>query len=125
MALRWNWSECVGRVEVNHAHGSYVANLYEGNATIIEIWESEDGKQYQLTDFWADRDHMLNCFNDSIYANATYKYTFYYGKFMCEKGGMKRLSKLIKDLTEHADAYADLEIHIIYANKIGGTDNEE
>ena len=114
MSLRWNWDEKVGTCEIKRAwtdkggeikYNLFSVNLYVGNACLIEIWEDEQTDTYQLTGFWADRQHMKNCLGlakgyDSIYTGEERSYTFYKEKlnkldkqmFDCILRGMDNVS---------------------------------
>lgn len=67
MALLWNWNSKCGEATFmdtyNGDNRTYTVNLYEGNAYLIFIREyEEDGKSmYNLSTFWADKEHMKNC----------------------------------------------------------------
>lgn len=59
-------------------------SLYQGNAELIFIYETEDN--YSMVSFWADRDHMKNCLGlnkgtDNIYLDEAgikiIEFTFY------------------------------------------------
>ena len=58
--LTWDWKSKFGEIE----YENYKTNLYKGNAMLIEIWESEDEKQYQIQNFLCDKMHFKNCLKD-------------------------------------------------------------
>ena len=66
MALHWNWSEKCGEatlVQPPLRDGDddrvFTLNLYNGNALLIMIDESEN--TWSMYSFWADKSHMKNC----------------------------------------------------------------
>ncbi len=60
MSLNWNWKDKCGtvRYEVDRGEGrkEFEFSLYNGNAYLIMIHETED--HYTLFSFWADKAHM-------------------------------------------------------------------
>lgn len=74
--LTWDWNESFGYVVEEETHIEHIAGkeverkvefkhkLYEGNAMLIQIWESETDKRYMITNFLCDREHFRNCLKD-------------------------------------------------------------
>lgn len=112
MALHWNWNEKVGKVYCRKVLNSklmndgYWANLYVGNAWLIEIWEEEN--QYQLSNFFADRDHLKNCIKDKCFKGYHAEYYIYTDSIdKLPKGFIELFVKGSKDL------FTSCEIHFI------------
>ena len=59
MALRWEWSDKMGKCKYKNG---YESNLYRGNAYVISIYHYEENGEpyYQLNWFAASKDHMKN-----------------------------------------------------------------
>lgn len=68
MALTWQWDDKCGEAtfmeEVNGIMREHAVTLYNGNALLIMLNEWVDGgeKFYSLAGFFADKEHMRNCF---------------------------------------------------------------
>ena len=72
MALRWEWNECIGELEIED-QGKAKIRVYQGNALAIFLneWESKDGiklseidqdtaQPYKFTDEMAEQIDALN-----------------------------------------------------------------
>ena len=62
MALRWDWNECIGELEIED-QGKAKIRVYQGNALAIFLneWESKDGDSlWSLYNFFADKGHFDN-----------------------------------------------------------------
>lgn len=69
--LTWQWKENVGTLEIEQVRGDetheFTLKLYQGNAFLIVLWEKEleDGREYSLYMFFADKQHLKNCVKNS------------------------------------------------------------
>ena len=68
MSLNWNWNENIGTLKIqqnwedrgeNSGIHEWTLNLYVGNALLIILHETEE--QYNMYNFFIDRDHLKNC----------------------------------------------------------------
>ena len=62
MSLNWEWTDKMGECIYNEEHqpaGSFVCNLYRGNAQIIAVNEYPNGT-YSLAWFSSDKQHLRN-----------------------------------------------------------------
>lgn len=69
MALRWQWEECIGELEIKE-QGKARIRVYQGNALLIFLneWKSENGEDlWSMYNFFADKHHFDNCKNDKDY----------------------------------------------------------
>lgn len=106
--LCWTWDSKCGEME----YGNYTTNLYEGNALMIMIseWTNDDGvDQYQVSGFFADKEHAKNCLglskgHENIYEDCPWKkLTIYRSK--------SRNWKVFTELA--AKAFPGIEIHLL------------
>lgn len=110
--LTWNWNKTVGRVYTRTPHQvaegkeGYWANLYVGNAWLIEIWEN--GDQYQLCNFFADKEHLKNCIKDECFKGYVVEYYFYTDMIPELRKGFLELF-----ITNARKLYGSCEIHIV------------
>ena len=66
MALRWQWDECIGELEIKEQRKAKI-KLYQGNAYVILLneWKNEsEEEQWSMYNFFADKEHFKNCKND-------------------------------------------------------------
>ena len=66
MALRWQWEECIGELEIKEQVKARI-RVYQGNAFAIFLneWEGKDGEQlWSIFNFFADKEHFKNCAKD-------------------------------------------------------------
>ena len=66
MALRWDWDECFGELEIEE-QGDYKIRIYQGNALAIFLneWKNKNGvEQWSMYNFFADKHHFKNCVAD-------------------------------------------------------------
>lgn len=66
MALRWQWEECIGELEIKEQAKARI-RVYQGNAFAIFLneWEGKDGEQlWSMFNFFADKEHFKNCAKD-------------------------------------------------------------
>ena len=69
MALRWQWNECIGELEIENQSKARI-KIYQGNALLIFLneWTSDSGEErYSMYNFFADKHHFNNCKNDKEY----------------------------------------------------------
>ena len=65
MALRWQWNECIGELEIENQ--SCPIKVYQGNALLIFLneWENKEGEHlWSMYNFFADKHHFKNCKDD-------------------------------------------------------------
>lgn len=66
MALRWEWNECIGELEIENQNKARI-KVYQGNALLIFLneWENEKGEtRWSMYNFFADKGHFDNCKKD-------------------------------------------------------------
>ena len=69
MALRWQWEECIGELEIENQNKARI-KVYQGNALLIFLneWTSEKGEErWSMYNFFADKSHFDNCRKDKEY----------------------------------------------------------
>ena len=69
MALRWQWNECIGELEIENQSKAKI-RIYQGNALLIFIneWKNENDEDvYSMYNFFADKHHFKNCKDDKEY----------------------------------------------------------
>jgi hypothetical protein len=64
MALRWNWNEKIGELDIEQGENKFTLSIYQGNALMIILQEWEDD-QYSMYQFFADKAHFKNCQKDT------------------------------------------------------------
>ena len=82
MALRWDWNEKIGELQINSYGEDFTISLYEGNALAIFIhtFTDENGtERYNLYNFFSDKEHFKNCIKEKSwnYAEDWRKLTLY------------------------------------------------
>ncbi len=63
MALRWQWNECIGELEIENQSKARI-RVYQGNALLIFLneWENKDGQNvWSMYNFFTDKGHFDNC----------------------------------------------------------------
>ena len=60
MALRWEWNDCIGELEIKEQ--KYPIRIYQGNAYAIFL--NEQKKTWTMHLFFADKKHFDNCRKD-------------------------------------------------------------
>lgn len=66
MALRWQWDECIGELEIENQNKARI-RVYQGNALAIFLneWEDKSGEAvWSMYNFFADKGHFDNCKKD-------------------------------------------------------------
>ena len=66
MALRWDWDECIGELEIENQAKCKI-RVYQGNCLLIFLneWNNEQGeKLWSMYNFFADKAHFDNCKKD-------------------------------------------------------------
>ncbi len=69
MALRWQWEECIGELEIKNQNKARI-RVYQGNALLIFLneWQSDKGESlWSMYNFFADKGHFDNCRKDKDY----------------------------------------------------------
>ena len=69
MALRWQWEECIGELEIENQRKARI-KIYQGNALLIFLneWTNKDGENvWSMYNFFADKAHFDNCRKDKEY----------------------------------------------------------
>ena len=69
MALRWQWDECIGELEIENQNKARI-KIYQGNALLIFLneWTSDNGENlWSMYNFFADKGHFDNCRKDKEY----------------------------------------------------------
>ena len=69
MALRWQWDECIGELEIKDQAKARL-RVYQGNALLIILneWQNKDGETlWSMYNFFADKKHFDNCRKDKDY----------------------------------------------------------
>ena len=70
MALRWEWNDKIGELQINSYGEDYTISIYKGNALAIFINEYKDeggNERYNLYNFFCDKEHFKNCTKDKTY----------------------------------------------------------
>lgn len=65
MALKWQWNECIGELEIENQQ--VPIKVYQGNALLIFLneWKNEEGQNvWTMYNFFADKHHFKNCKED-------------------------------------------------------------
>lgn len=75
MALRWQWNEKIGELEIAQGEKHFTISCYTGNAMIIMLHEHEE--RYTLYSFFADKQHFKNCAKEFNYAEDWVKLTLW------------------------------------------------
>ena len=122
MAIQWRWDEKCGeatfRREIKDGEVKTVtANLYEGNAYLIFIYEWTEGEseKYNLWGFFADKDHMKRCLGIDKKDKETYGDNMYdksYDKLVkvrLNKSKNRHYKDIIQALVQ---AFDDIEIEV-------------
>ena len=66
MALRWDWNNCIGELEIENQNKARI-KVYQGNALLIFLneWENDKGETlWSMYNFFADKSHFDNCKKD-------------------------------------------------------------
>ena len=66
MALRWQWDECIGELEIENQNKARI-RVYQGNALAVFLneWEDKSGEAvWSMHIFFADKGHFNNCKKD-------------------------------------------------------------
>lgn len=122
MAIQWRWDEkcreATFRREIKDGEVKTVtANLYEGNAYLIFIYEWTEGEteHYNLWGFFADKDHMKRCLGIDKKDKETYGHNMYdksYDKLVKVRLN-KSKSRHYKDIIQAlVQAFDDIEIEV-------------
>lgn len=80
MALRWDWNNKIGELLIKQNEKEFNISVYKGNALAIFIYEfvNEKGiEQYQMHQFFCDKEHFKNCSKDYNYAEDWVKLTLW------------------------------------------------
>lgn len=61
MALRWEWKECIGELEIENQAQARI-RVYQGNALLIFLneWEKDGESVWSMYNFFADKAHFDN-----------------------------------------------------------------
>ena len=122
MSLNWKWSDKCGEITLVQKHPdeqdrTFQLSLYKGNAFLTMLYEYTDEKtgkeMYELSGFWADKDHAKHClglskkdgYTSNIYDTDYNKWT----KVRLNKAKYKYTKDLVTMLTQ---AFNDLTIEI-------------
>ena len=81
MALRWQWENCIGELEIENQNKARI-RVYQGNALLIFLneWQSEKGESlWSMYNFFADKGHFDNCRKDKEYFYRGYPCSYLHG----------------------------------------------
>ena len=62
MAIRWEWDQQIGELDIEQGEKKFTMTVYTGNALMIFLYEKE--KTYQMYNFFTDKEHFKNCATD-------------------------------------------------------------
>ena len=65
MALRWEWENKIGELDIEQGEKKFTLSVYQGNALMIILYENED--TWQMYHFFADKSHFKNCQKDKAW----------------------------------------------------------
>lgn len=63
MALRWDWENKIGELDIEQGEKKFTMTVYQGNALMIILHENEN--TWQMYQFFADKTHFRNCAKDA------------------------------------------------------------
>ena len=136
MALQWLWANKCGEAtfrrrvakgdptkDGEYEYKEYTVSLYEGNAELIFIYEYEqDGEQmYNLTDFFADKEHMKRCLGIDKRYKDTYgknRYEREYDRLVKIRFNKAKSHNYKEIITAFVQAFKEIEIEV-YTEEVG------
>lgn len=65
MALRWEWENKIGELDIEQGEHKFTMTVYQGNALMIILHEKEE--TWQMYFFFADKTHFKNCLKDKTF----------------------------------------------------------
>lgn len=65
MAIRWEWENQIGELDIDQGEKRFTMTVYQGNALMIILYETKEN--YQMFQFFADKAHFKNCQKDDTW----------------------------------------------------------